>query len=135
MREVERRKRAIWVLAAVWSAVVLTCSLPDPVGAAGVADLQVAHRHGQTFLTWKETEELTGDDPITYEQYKRLTMKWSNRRSYRIYRSSEPIRTVQGLTPIGEAHVLSCWNDCYPSRPRRSEGDLLGRFIIETGKP
>jgi len=135
MKEDECRKRAIWVLAAVWSAVVLTCSLPDPVGAAGVADLQVAHRHGQTFLTWKETEELTGDDPITYEQYKRLTMKWSNRRSYRIYRSSEPIRTVQGLTPIGEAHVLSCWNDCYPSRPRRSEGDLLGRFIIETGKP
>ncbi|MFM8175713.1 MAG: hypothetical protein ACKN81_19415, partial [Pirellulaceae bacterium] len=127
--------RTIWVLAAVWSAVVSTGMLPDRVAAAGVADLQVSHRHGQTFLTWKEPEELTGDEPISYEQFKQLTTVWSNRRHYRIYRSSEPIRSVRGLTPIGEAQVLSCWNDCYPSRPRTSEEDLLSRFVIEAGKP
>jgi len=135
MKKDESLKRSISVLAAVWSAVVSTCLLPDPVGAEGVADLQVSHRYGQTFLTWKETEELTADEQIPYEQYKQLTTEWSNRRRYRIYRSSEPIRTVQGLTPIGEAHVLSCWNDCYPSRPRSSDGDLLDRFVIEAGKP
>jgi hypothetical protein len=135
MKKDESLKRAMWVLAASWSAVVSTCLLPDPVAADGVADLQVSHRYGQTFLTWKETEELTGDEQITYEQYRRLTTEWSKRRSYRIYRSSKPIRKVQGLTPIGEAHVLSCWNDCYPSRPRSSDGDLLGRFVIEAGKP
>jgi pimeloyl-ACP methyl ester carboxylesterase len=135
MKKDESLKRSISVLAAVWSAVVSTCLLPDPVGAEGVADLQVSHRYGQTFLTWKETEELTADEQIPYEQYKQLTTEWSNRRRYRIYRSSEPIRTVQGLTPIGEAHVLSCWNDCYPSRPRSSDGDLLGRFVIEAEKP
>ena len=135
MKKDESLKRSISVLAAVWSAVVSTCLLPDPVGAEGVADLQVSHRYGQTFLTWKETEELTADEQIPHEQYKQLTTEWSNRRRYRIYRSSEPIRTVQGLTPIGEAHVLSCWNDCYPSRPRSSDGDLLGRFVIEAEKP
>ncbi|MFO0065322.1 MAG: hypothetical protein ACK523_05105, partial [Pirellulaceae bacterium] len=101
MKKDESLKRSISVLAAVWSAVVSTCLLPDPVGAEGVADLQVSHRYGQTFLTWKETEELTADEQIPYEQYKQLTTEWSNRRRYRIYRSSEPIRTVQGLTPIG----------------------------------
>lgn len=135
MKREQRLMRTIWVLAAVWSAVVSTGMLPDRVAAAGVADLQVSHRHGQTFLTWKEPEELTGEEPISYEQFKQLTTVWSKRRHYRIYRSSEPIRTVRGLTPIGEAQVLSCWNDCYPSRPRTSDGDLLSRFVIEAGKP
>lgn len=92
MKREQRLMRTIWVLAAVWSAVVSTGMLPDRVAAAGVADLQVSHRHGQTFLTWKEPEELTGEEPISYEQFKQLTTVWSKRRHYRIYRSSEPIR-------------------------------------------
>jgi hypothetical protein len=135
MKIKEMPKRSIWFLVVLWNVSVSTWLLTDPIGAAGVADLEVSHRHGQTFLTWKETEELTGDDQITYEQYMQLTTEWSKLRRYRIYRSAEPIRSVQGLTPIGEAQVLSCWNDCYPSRPRSSEGDLLSRFVIETGRP
>lgn len=71
-----------------------TTSRPIPQ----VTDLRADHRSGQTFLTWKEIEDVVGADEPTFEEFERAVLDARARRKvvYRIYRSSRPI-TVQSL--------------------------------------
>ncbi len=77
---------------------------------AGVMGLQAVHRQGQTFLAWSEPDSPVQDPTLIYSDYLSLMTVWTPKVKYRIYRSASPITTVAGLTPVGEAGPLSCWN-------------------------
>src|SRR5262245_38121906 len=58
--------------------LALALCVATTAAAQSVTDLQATHREGQTFLTFRESASL----------------------SYRVYRATAPITTVNALTPI-----------------------------------
>ena len=83
-----------------------------PPQATGV---KVAHRAGQTFITWKEIEDLLGGTPVMrWGELRRILGSMDARRQvrYRVYRSDSPI-TPDSLAQaelIATVRPLSCWN-------------------------
>ncbi|MEE8450319.1 MAG: hypothetical protein V3R99_00340 [Thermoguttaceae bacterium] len=83
--------------------------------AKQVTDLKALHQAGQTFLTWKEIEDVVGADSPQFVDFEKNVLDARTRRdvAYRVYRHSSPI-TVESLgraelvAEIPEA--LSCWN-------------------------
>ncbi len=79
-----------------------------------VSGLQAEHRSGQTFLAWKEPEDIAGNDAPTWERFEKAVLDARARRevTYRVYRSDRPI-TVENLAAAAlVAEVLeatSCW--------------------------
>ncbi|MBM4038447.1 MAG: hypothetical protein FJ290_08025 [Planctomycetes bacterium] len=80
-----------------------------------VAELNALHQSGQTFLTWKEIEDVVGDDAPKFEDFDKAVLgaRAKRRLVYRVYRSAEPI-TVANLGQAELARevpeVVSCWN-------------------------
>jgi len=80
-----------------------------------VTQLKAEHRHGQTFLTWKEPLDVVGQDEPSFEEFERAVLEARQKRqvTYRVYRHRQPITPKN----IGEAEVvcqvpeaISCWN-------------------------
>jgi len=82
------------------------------LSAEQAASLKTWHRAGQTFITWKEVKTPLDKDSISCKDLKKLRseMDKAAKVRYRIYRSTEPIETVDGLKPIAEVRPLTCWN-------------------------
>jgi len=124
--------------------------------AKQVTDLKALHQAGQTFLTWKEIEDVVGADAPQFADFEKGVLDARARREviYRIYRHTKPI-TVRNL---GEAELvaeipeaLSCWNlkairntehpnqgtptKHSPLRPgyNNALNHIMGRYRIENG--
>lgn len=83
--------------------------VPSPV-----SDLSATHHAGQTFLSWKEIDDLVGKDEVTWGEMKQLLadMDKLRRVRYCIYRSAKPItaETLAEAELIAEVKPLSGWN-------------------------
>ena len=86
-----------------------------PAPLPRVTNLRAEHRDGQTFLTWREPEDVVGRDTPTFEAFEEAVLGARARRrvAYRVYRCRKRI------TPetLGEAEIvrevpeaISCWN-------------------------
>ena len=80
-----------------------------------VTELKALHQSGQTFVTWREIEDVVGADEPTFGEFDKAVLEARARRRlvYRVYRASEPI-TVANLGQAELARevpeVVSCWN-------------------------
>ena len=82
-----------------------------PPQAAG---LKVLHRAGQSFITWKEIEDLFGDRPVTWGEIRGHLAKMDERRvvRYRVYRHRRRIDagTLAGAELLAIVKPLSGFN-------------------------
>jgi pimeloyl-ACP methyl ester carboxylesterase len=122
-----------WV---IWQVVILMfLAAATSLGAEQVSQLRVWHRAGQTFLTWKEVLTPVTQDAIYVQELKNLQLQFEKqqRLRYRIYRSTRPIKSVEGMKPIVEVSPLSGWNmDYYGIAPKPEHRAL--RYVVEDGK-
>jgi len=80
-----------------------------------VTELRALHQSGQTFLTWREIEDVVGADEPTFGDFDKavLDSKAKRRLVYRVYRHSEPVtlanfHRAELVREVPEA--ISCWN-------------------------
>ena len=82
-----------------------------PAQASG---LKVVHRAGQTFITWKEIEDVVGADEVRWGEMRQILNGLDSEREVRycIYRHSKPIDAVSlpQAQLIARVAPLSCWN-------------------------
>ncbi|MBC8874157.1 MAG: carbohydrate-binding family 9-like protein [Planctomycetes bacterium] len=83
--------------------------IPQPVTGLGAV-----HHAGQTFLTWKEIDDLVGKDDVKWGEMKQLLadLDKGRRVRYCVYRSGKPITaaTLAAAELIAEVKPLSGWN-------------------------
>jgi len=76
-----------------------------------VRDVRVIHRKGQTFITFREIDELIGDQDVRWKDFERFWRQGSPRGRvlYRVYRSDRPITAANlaAATRIDEVGPLS----------------------------
>jgi len=76
--------------------------------------LEVFHRSGQTFITWREIEDPVGRDQITWGELKTIIESLDRNREvrYLVYRHTEPITAsnIHQATLLARVRPLSCWN-------------------------
>ncbi len=97
--------------------------------------LTVRHQAGQTLLTFEEVDTPVPQDVIETGRLKSLRRDLDAAASvrYRIYRSAQPIRSVDRLEPIAELPPLTGWNaDFHGIYPK--PGQMAPRYVIEEGK-
>ena len=95
---------------------------PRPAGPQ-VTQLRVSHRAGQTFITWKEVEDLAADagppsvdwvpkESVTWTQYHKAMSDAGRRIAYSIYRYDRPMTrdNLHQATRIAVVGPLSGWN-------------------------
>ena len=117
---------------------LLSCALPflarDAAAADAVADLSARHSQGLTILTWREVDPPIARESVPVLELRELAARPETRRiRYRIYRSSEPLATLEGREPLGEVGQLTAWNlELYGSDPK--PGDIAPRYVVEEGK-
>jgi pimeloyl-ACP methyl ester carboxylesterase len=110
-------------------------ALQSSTKAAQVSQLRAWHRAGQTFLTWTEVMNPVTQDNISIQELKNIQthVEQTHRLRYRIYRSTRPIKTIDGLKPITETLPLSGWNTDYYGIAPKPE-DKAFRYVVEDGK-
>jgi hypothetical protein len=122
-----------------------------------VTGLRAVHHNGQTFLTWKEHEDImAGEEPVTIEKLenKLLPLRAKQEVAYRVYAHDEPItiRTIGQAELVAEVpFVLSAYyldiirTIEHPNRERgegstpfiggaRARRDPLPRYVIAEGE-
>jgi len=128
-----------------FKAASLEVSYAAPVTKPGpvVTDLQAEHKSGQTFLTWKEPEDIVGDDAPTWEKFEKAVLDARARRNvvYRVYRSDKPIAAGRlGVTQLVREvpEASSCWyilavkNTEHPGPGRKSGSPLRpGNLVLD----
>ena len=124
-----RRWAAAFALLLVAAAGTSHASGSQPTG------LRVQHRQGQTFIVWNDVDPPALEDGATSATVGKARGELTKRGiSYRVYRSARPITSVAGLTPVGRAAPLSCWNTEYYGRNRgRHQKGRSFRWVIEDG--
>lgn len=113
---------------------------PSPVGG-----LHVRHRAGQTFITWRETEDPIPGETPSWGTLRRMlaTLDDPHRVRYRIYRHSAPItrETIQEAEWLADVPPLSAYNVRGRSvdeliravRTRAIDDDGLAKKLARTG--
>lgn len=98
--------------------------------ASGVA---VHHHGGQTFITWNDVNPPAIEEGILSTELAKIRKQIAGEQiRYRVYRSDQPITSLEGLNPVGSTGPLSCWNFEYYGRAR-ARGPAY-RFIIKEGE-
>ena len=124
---------------------VLEVSYAAPVAKPGpmVADLKAEHKSGQTFLTWREPEDVVGDDAPTWEKFEKAVLDARARRQvvYRVYRSARPIAAdglgaAELVREVPEAtsgwYILAVKNTEHPGPGRQSDSPLrAGNLVLD----
>jgi pimeloyl-ACP methyl ester carboxylesterase len=107
------------------------------VTAAGaqVTGLAARHRVGQTLLTFREIEPTLTGATATVGEVRELRKALFEEKElvYRVYRSRDPITSVQNLKPIGEVQPLSGWNVSYWGEYAQADRPVR-RYVVEDGK-
>jgi len=120
----------------VWFAFVSFAVL-SPAVAAGeprqVSQLRARQQAGQTLLTFAEVEPLVTAESIAAVRLRELRREAEKqaRIRYRVYRSSRPIQSVEGQTPVAELPPLTGWNIDYYGDLRPEHMAL--RYVVEEG--
>jgi hypothetical protein len=107
----------------------------------GVTGLRARHRNGQTFLTWREPEDVVAEDAPTFEAFEKAVLAARERRriSYRVYRHDRPLTpaTLADAELVREVpEALSCWNLLHlprtehPQKGRTKRSPLRGGNIV-----
>ena len=82
--------------------------------APRVAGLKAVHRGGQTFISFKEIEDLAGADGLTWKAFEKIQAGAEARRRvrYHVYRGAKPItaETLDRAERIAVLSPLSGWN-------------------------
>jgi hypothetical protein len=118
--------------------IAILCPITAANGAdvnttASVSQLAARHYEGQTILTWNEIPEVAAavPDTMTPQQVKELRASF-NYISYRIYRSTSPITSVTGLSPIKTVNTLTGWDDEFYGRENSNVTSRnCPRFVVE----
>lgn len=98
-----------------------------------VTQLTARHYSGQTFLTWPEAPAVAGATPdaMTMGEVRTLRQTWQGV-SYRVYRSTSPITSVAGRTPVKTVGVLTAWNTEFNGRENTASREGASfRYVIE----
>ncbi len=123
--------RTLWPAAALLFVPIATWAAQPQA-----SDVAALHREGQTFVTFREIGRAAEAKDLTVRQFRELRkeLEGDGGIRYRVYRASEPIRTLQGLEPLAEVPALSGWNvEYYGDLGKASEKPAL-RYTIEDGK-
>ena len=122
-----------------------------------VADLRAVHHDGQTFLTWKEHEDILADDePVTIEKMEKKLLPLRGKQDcvYRVYTHDKPIdaASIAEAAMIAEvpfvlsAYYLDSINTIEHPNPANGEGStpLIGgarakrqtvpRYVVAKGQ-
>jgi hypothetical protein len=111
---------------------------PSGVPTPAVSGLRAVHHDGQTFLVWREHEDILGDRPsVTIEamEEKLLPLRGGREVVYRVYASDRPIsaETLGLAEPIAEVpFVLSLYDlDSVPTieHPSAEKGEGSTPFV------
>ena len=113
---------------------------PRP-GGPQVRGLRAFHRAGQTFITWKQIEDLAADPPaapewipkgaLTWDAYEKImTEGKAQRTAYAVYRSDRPITAgdIQQARRIAVVGPLSGWNVNGANSERPIDLALSGKY-------
>lgn len=105
--------------------------------AQPVTGTQARHHEGQTILTWNETPTVASTIPEAMTMDEARALRTSHQTtSYRIYRSTTPITSVAGFSPIKTVGALSGWNtEFYGRENNNSHTGASFRYVVdrETG--
>jgi pimeloyl-ACP methyl ester carboxylesterase len=105
------------------------------IEAQQVSQLKARHADGQTLLTWHEVHTPMIQESTSVADLKKLRARLDQEKllRYRVYRSKQPISSVQGLKPIAEVPPLTGWNsDYYGIYPKPGVQAL--RYVVEEGQ-
>lgn len=105
-----------------------TATAEQPVRGVGLR-----HSAGQTFITWTEANPPQLGPDVSFNEARKTRQTLRDKKiEYRIYRSTQPIASIEGLEPIATVGPLSGWNlDFYgDDRPAHK----AFRYVIEDGK-
>lgn len=119
---------------------VLEVSYRGPVRAspAEVTELKAEHRDGQTFLTWREPQDIVGKDGPAFEEFEKAVLDARARRRivYRVYRYEQPITPAN----LGQAElaaevpeVISSWNLLAIANTEHPQKDITKRSPLRSG--
>jgi pimeloyl-ACP methyl ester carboxylesterase len=128
-----KRLIPVWPLLA--AATVLCSATKIPAAEQQVTGLVARHRAGQTILTWNEVDPPVTDETISAAEVQKIRREQDNRIRvrYRIYRSANPIQSVEDLEPVAEVPPLTCWNaDFHGIYPKPDEQAL--RYVVDEGQ-
>lgn len=105
-----------------------------PPPASGV---QVFHRAGQTFITWREIDDPVGSDQITWGSLKTILDDLDRIREvrYSVYRHHRPITSdsLHQAELIATVTPLSCWNVNGRNVERGIDWHLQNRYALIHG--
>ncbi|MCJ8332452.1 MAG: hypothetical protein HRT89_09975, partial [Lentisphaeria bacterium] len=135
--------------------LVLELSFIGPVKEKipSVSNLKISHREGQTFITWKEPNDIVAEDNPKFELWEKNILAAQKKRSlvYRVYRHNKPINatTISAAKLVREIpEALSCWNKLaiqtleFPPGTKRSPlwpgkikiDQVVTRYVIKEGE-
>lgn len=125
----------------VISEAILEISYQGTTAEAGpsVTNLQAIHHDGQTFLTWKEVDEVVLNDQVMLDEMEKAVMDYRAIKDvrYRVYRSVSPITTtnIQNAELIQEVPaVVSSYNLQSIPRTEFPQKDSQGNVLSRTTK-
>ncbi len=106
-------------------------------GAEQVTHLQAQHQRGQTFITWKEISLEATPDTLSVQEL--IKLKEHQQKdlgvTYRIYRASHQISSLEGLNPIAEVPSLSGWNSKFYGAYPKKDHQAFRYVIKDDAKP
>jgi hypothetical protein len=94
-------------------------------------NLQALHRDGQTFITWREVDELFQED-LPYETYDKVLSQHAGTR-YRTYRHGDAITasTLAQAKLVAELGIGSGYNRYLYGNKRDGGPKVIRRFVVE----
>jgi len=103
-----------------------------------VTGLRVLHRSGQTFITWREIEDLVGRDTVKWGALRSILASMDREREVRycVYQSERPITaaTLPGAELIAAVKPLSCWNINGRNIDRPIDHVIATKEVLMTGQ-
>ena len=102
-----------------------------------VTGVNAFHRAGQTFITWKEIEDLVGKDAVKWRDLKALLDRMDKTREVRycVYRHTDPITAdnIHGAERIATVRPLSCWNVNGRNIERPIDDTIASKYFLGWG--
>lgn len=113
---------------------VLPVSCATAQSQPQVAKLKARHAAGQTIFTFTEASPLVQDESLEATAVNELRQsEWAKRVRYRVYHSSRPIVSLNGLQPVLELPPLTGWNTDYFGEVK--PGQMALRYVTHEGSP
>ncbi|KKK74412.1 hypothetical protein LCGC14_2884030, partial [marine sediment metagenome] len=100
-----------------------------------VTGVKAVHRSGQTFITWREIDELVGTDEITWGRLRTILggIDRNRRVRYCVYRSDRPITAanLHAAELIARVRPLSGWNVNGRNVDKPVDHALANQYVLD----